>query len=84
MGIYVAAIAIKGRVAHDEVHVETPGSGRVRAFYSIPAAAGKRARTPKGDDHQVQQQIPLGQRRTWPLAQQGLLGAGRAGNVLVR
>ena len=47
VGIYVAAIAIKGLVARDNEHVETPGGGRVRAVYSIPAAAGKRARAPK-------------------------------------
>ena len=38
---------IKGLVARDNEHVETPGGGRVRAVYSIPAAAGKRARAPK-------------------------------------
>ena len=38
---------IKGLVARDNKHVETPGGGRVRAVYSIPAAAGKRARAPK-------------------------------------
>ncbi len=42
-----AAWQIKGLVARDNEHVETPGGGRVRAVYSIPAAAGKRARAPK-------------------------------------
>ena len=32
VGIYVAAIAIKGRVARDEEHIGTPASGRVRVI----------------------------------------------------